>query len=229
MENHPTGPTDPGWKWLYRVGGTAAVITAVIIPAQIIAYVLYPPPSTARGFFRLFQDSALLGLVALDLLLIIDIVLLALILLALYVALRGVNPSVITIGTALGFVAIAVYFASNPAVEMLHLSQQYASATTDAERAMYLAAGEALLTTFEGTAFHVYYILGSIAVLLVSTVMLQSERFSNVTAYAGILGNAVALGLYVPEIGLILSVVSVVVLWVWYVLVARALFQHVGV
>lgn len=213
------------WQWLYQVSGTAAALTAVIIPIQIAAYVIYPPPTTTRGFFLLFQENALLGLVALDLLLIIDIVLLALILLALFVALRRVNPSVIAIGTTLGFVAIAVYFPSNPAVEMLNLSREYATASSDAQRQIYLAAGEALLATFEGTAFHVYYILGSISILLVSAVMLQSERFSNVTAYAGILGNMVALGFYVPRIGLILSVVSVVMLWVWYVLVARTLFQ----
>ena len=69
-------------------------MTVVIIPIQIAAYVIVPPPTTTRGFFRLFQDNALLALVALDLLLINDMVLLSLILLALYIALRRVKPSV---------------------------------------------------------------------------------------------------------------------------------------
>jgi hypothetical protein len=33
------------------------------------------------------------------------------------------------------------------------------------------------------------------------------------------------LGLYVPKVGVYISVFSVVFLWVWYILVARRLFQ----
>jgi hypothetical protein len=44
---------------------------------------------------------------------------------------------------------------------MLSLSEEYAAATTDAERDLYLAAGQAMLATFEGTAFQVSYVLTS--------------------------------------------------------------------
>jgi hypothetical protein len=55
--------------------------------------------------------------------------------------------------------------------------------------------------------------------------MLRSNVFGKVTAYAGIVGNVIGLGLFVPTIGLFLSVISVPVLWIWYILLARALFQ----
>ena len=64
--------------------------------------------------------------------------------LALYVPLRRASESAIVLAAALGSIAIAVYFASNPAVEMLALSESYAAATTDAQRAAFLAAGEAI-------------------------------------------------------------------------------------
>jgi hypothetical protein len=129
------------------------------------------------------------------------------------------------IGTTLAFVGIAVYFPSNTAFEMLSLSNQYAAATTEAQRSMYLAAGQAMLAIFEGTAFYVSYVLLAVAGIIISAVMLRSRIFSKVTASAGILGNAIGLGLFVPTMGLLLSLLSVPVLWIWYILIARRLFQ----
>jgi hypothetical protein len=129
------------------------------------------------------------------------------------------------IGTTLAFVGIAVYFPSNTAFEMLSLSNQYAAATTDAQRETLLAAGDAMLATFEGTAFYVSYVLLAVAGIIITAVMLRSRIFSKVTASAGILGNAIGLGLFVPTMGLLLSLLSVPVLWIWYILIARRLFQ----
>jgi hypothetical protein len=176
-------------------------------------------------WFTLFEDNWLLGLLSLDLLLIVDYVLLVPIVLALYVALRRVSESWMAVATALYFVAIAAYFASNTAFEMLSLSDQYAAATTDAQRTMYLAAGQAMLATFEGTAFQVSYVLASLAGIIIGAVMQRSDIFSKVAAYALILGDVIGPGLYVPTIGIFLSVISVPVLWIWYVLIARRLIQ----
>jgi hypothetical protein len=218
---------DTSWKPLYRVGGAAALITAVLIPLQIVVFVAWPPPleGTVSEWFTLFEDNWLLGLLSLDLLLIVDYVLLVPIVLALYVALRRVSESWMAVATALYFVAIAAYFASNTAFEMLSLSDQYAAATTDAQRTMYLAAGQAMLATFEGTAFQVSYVLASLAGIIIGAVMQRSDIFSKVAAYALILGDVIGPGLYVPTIGIFLSVISVPVLWIWYVLIARRLIQ----
>jgi hypothetical protein len=144
---------------------------------------------------------------------------------ALYVALRRASESLMAVATALYFVAIAAYFASNTAFEMLSLSDQYAAATTYSQRSVYLAAGQAMLATFEGTAFQVSYVLASVAGIMIGAVMLRSDIFGRVAAYALIVGDVIGLGLYVPTIGIFLSVISVPVLWVWYVLIARRLIQ----
>jgi hypothetical protein len=219
--------SNTNWKPLYRVGGAAALITATLIPLQIIVFVVWPPPfeGTAREWFALFQDNWLRGLLSLDLLLIVDYVLLIPIVLALYVTLRRVSESFMAVGTALYFVAIASFFASNTAFEMLSLSDHYAAATTDAQRAMYLAAGQSMLATFEGTAFQVSYVLASVAGITIGAVMLRSDIFSTVAAYALIVGDVIGLGLYLPTIGIFLSVISVPVLWIWYVLIGRRLIQ----
>jgi len=103
---------DSAWKSLYRVGGAAALIIVVFIPIQFIVFVAWPPPSTVIGWFTLFQNNRLLGLLDLDLLLIVDNALMALMFLALYAALRRANQSFMAIATTFGFVGVAVYFAS---------------------------------------------------------------------------------------------------------------------
>lgn len=225
LDEAKTDTADSNSNWLYKIGGGAALLSLVYFPIQIIVFLVNPPPDSVLGWFRLFQNNPIIGLLDLDLLLIVDQVLAILIFLALYAALRRAQESLMAISLALGLVSIVLFIASNPAFAMLSLSNQYAAATTEAQRAVFLAAGETMLVTWQGSAFQVSYVLGSIAVIILSAVMLRSELFSKATAYLGVLANVIALGLYVPVIGIYISIFSVVFLWVWYLLIARRLFQ----
>ena len=213
------------WQWLYRLGGIAALITAIFIPFQVVVFMAWPPPSTALGYFTLAQTNPLAVLLDLDLLLLIDQMLGIAVLVALYIALRRTNESVMTVVLALGLIAAAAYVASNTAVNMLTLGNQYNAATTDAQRAMYLAAGESMLAIYTGTAFHLSYILGAVVGTTIGVVMLRSELFSKTTARMAILANVISLGLYVPVVGLYISIFSVLFLEIFYILVARRFFQ----
>ena len=218
---------DSAWKGLYKVGGAAALLSVVFLPIQIFVCLMSPPPDTVVGWFTLLQSNRLVGLIDLDLLLMVDQVLAILIFIALYVALRRTNESLMGIALAFSLVSAALFIASNPAFAMLSLSDQYAAAGTEAQRAMFLTAGQAVLVTWQGSAFQASYILGSMAPIIISVVMLQSRAtaFGKSTAYMGILANVIALGLYVPKIGVYISIFSVVLLWIWYILIARRLFQ----
>jgi hypothetical protein len=221
----PAEAAESSWKPLYRVGGAAALIVVVLYVLQIIVFVVSPPPNSVIGFFTLFHKNALLGLLDLDLLSLADYALFVPMFLALYIALRRVSPSFMTIATTLGLIGVATYFASNTAFEMLSLSNQYAAATTDAQRSLLVASGQALLAIYQGTAFYVSYALLAIAPLLISVVILRSKTFGKVTAYVGIVANVLAFGLFVPTmIGIFLSIVSAVALLIWYILIARKLF-----
>jgi hypothetical protein len=224
MDESRAGTTVLAWKSLYRVGGAAALMVVLLYVIQIIVLVVSPPPNTVIGFFTLFHKNALLGLLDLDLLSIADYALFVPMFLALYIALRRVSPSFMTIATALGLIGIAVYFASNTAFEMLSLSNQYAVATTDAQRSLLVASGQAMLAIYQGTAFEVSYVLLVVAPLIISVVMLRSNIFGKVTAAVGIVANVLAVGLFVPAVGIFLSLVSVVGLLIWYILIARRLF-----
>ncbi|HYB02718.1 MAG TPA: DUF4386 family protein [Ktedonobacteraceae bacterium] len=214
------------WKPLYRVGGIAALTIVGIMVIQIIVFIASPPPSTVLGYFTLFHKNALLGLLSLDLLYVVDNALVIPLYLALYVALRRASPSLMAIALAFGLVGIAAYFASNTAFEMLSLSSQYAAANTTVQRVQLLAAGQAMLATYQGTAFNVYYILGAIATLIISVVMVRSAIFGKVTAYAGIAAGALML---IPStagtIGLVFAFCSLVPTAIWLILIARRLFR----
>jgi hypothetical protein len=216
---------DSRWQWLYRLSGSAALITAIFIPLQVVIFMARPPPTTAQGYFTVFQSNPLIGLLNLDLLLIIDQILGVVILVALYVVLGRTSEAWMAVALALGLIVAASFIASNTAFNLLTLSNQYAAATTEAQRAMYLAAGEAMLAIYTGTAFQVFYLLGAVVGTIIAVVMLRSELFSKTTAYMGILANVISLGLYVPVVGIYVSIFSVLFLEIFYILAARRLFQ----
>ena len=219
---------DSQWASLYKAGGVAAVMAAVLIPVQVLVFIVWPPPSTVATWFELLQTNPLIGLINLDLLLVVDNLLLVPIYLALYLALRRSSEATMAIATVLGLLGIAMMIASNPAFAMLVLSHRYAAAASDGVWSMALGAGQVMLATWEGTAFQVAYFLGATVGIVISIVMLQSSTFGRSTAYLGLLGNAVAFGYYVPVVGLYLSVFSVLFLEIWYILLARGFFQLGG-
>lgn len=175
----------------------------------------------------LFQKSPVLGLLSLDLLLIVINILLIPIYLALYAALYQYKKSAMTVALVIGLVGTTLFFASREATfGMLSLSNQYAAAGSDAERAVLLAAGQALLVIYNGTAFDLSYIFGGVIILVFSVVMLQTSVFSKATAYIGIaMGILMLAPPTIGMIGMILSLLSLIPTLIWLVPIARRLFQ----
>jgi hypothetical protein len=207
-----TETSESDWKSLYKVGGVAALLMFVLTLVQSFIFITNSPPSTVIDYFTLFQKNKILGLLDLDFLLIVINVLLILIYLALYIALNRFNKSYTVIALTLGLVGTTLFFASREATfGMLSLSNQYNAATTDVQRATLLAAGQALLTIYNGTAFDLSYILGGVVILIFSIVMLQSNVFSKATAYVGIvMGVLMLVPPTVGTIGLLLSLISLI-------------------
>ena len=214
---------EPAWAMLFRVGSIAALVTAGVTIAQIIAFAVSPPPSfqptapATVAIFEMVQSNPVLGFVELDGLMLVDYVLIAVVFLALYVTLRRAQPVLVLLGTTLALVGITAYISVNPALSMLALSREYPAAGT-------VAAGQAVLADFQGSAFLVHYLLMGVAGLLVSLAMLRSAVFSRATAVAGLLQGAMML---VPStlgtIGLIFALGSLAPFIVWFVLIAARL------
>ena len=213
------------WAGLYRIGSVAAFTVLALIPIQAAIFILWPPPTTVLGYFAVFRDNAILGLLDLDLLLIVDQMLIILVLLALYMALRHTDESLMLVATAIGIIGALLFIVSREAtLSMMWLSQQYTGSTSEAEQATIVAAGQTLLTAYNGTAFSVGYFLSGLADLVISVVMLRSTVFSRLTGVWGVLAGATGL---VPAsfgtLGFVLSFLALLPLLVWLFLIARRL------
>ena len=215
------------WKPLYNTGGIALVAMAVIIIIQMLVFMTAPPPyeGSALDWFELFRANHLIGLLNFELLMVVYVLLSLVPTLALSVLHREASPSFVVIYLALSLVGVISFIVARPAFEMLSISSGYAAATTDMQRAAFLAAGETLLATFHGMAFQVSYVLGSLSGLIISLIMLKTNIFGRTTAWLRIASSVCDFGLYVPVVGLYISLFSVFFLLAWNILVARRLFQ----
>jgi hypothetical protein len=220
-----SGVVATAWRPIYRVAGWCAACTAVLIPVQVAVFLAWPPPldGTAVDWFSLLRSHRLAGLVDLDLLLVVDNVLLIPLLLALYLVLRPTHPAAVLLATAAGLTSVVLYVATNPALAVAALADRHTSATTEAARTGAVAAADAALATWQGTAFHTAYLLGSAAGIAFGVVMLRTTVFTRATGWLAIAANTVGLGLYLPGIGVYISVFSVLFLEIWYLLLAHRL------
>jgi hypothetical protein len=226
---------DPAYRSLYKLGGAAALIVVVSILGEAVAHIFYPQPSTVNDWFTLFQSNKIIGLLDFWGLEVPMYAMFIVVFLALYVVLRKADEGRMAIAITFALLGIGIFFATNNPFSMLSLSNQYAAATTDAQRSTLLAAGQAVLANTSQRAvggFNMGLFLVSIAGLIVSSVMLQSNSFSRLTVYAGILANALSLADYLREaltssatVALLVILPYTLFLVMWFALVGRRLFQ----
>lgn len=237
---------DLGWKTLYIAGGVAALLAGVLFRRNWSAEagLLFPhkAPVAVSEWFALLQSSRLLGLTYLGIWDVVNCVLVGVMYLALCAVLWRASKSWMAIATALGFLGIAVYCASNTALSMLALSDQYARATSEAQRSLLLAAGQAMLAlnrfsqpgAHPTSAGYTSLLLIAIAGMITSLAMLRSKVFNRATAIVGILASALDLAycvgyallpaidtellsvLFIPAAGLLLMAWHIMVGWRLY-------------
>ena len=211
------------WRSLYRIGAVAAVISVVVIPLSIVTFFAWP--LWPDNILAVIQEDPLAGLMGLDFGYLFSNVFAIPFFLVLYVTLKEVDDGWSLVALTLGLLGLVCLVLARPIPEMFALSDQWAAAATEAEEATYVVAGESMLAHFHGMAYHAHYILGSASLLISSFLMLRSTIFGRATAYVGIVTNIVVFGLYVPEVGVWISMLSVLGYLIWYVLIARRLIQ----
>ena len=226
---------DSAYKSLYKLGGAAALIVVMVTLGEVVGFIYYPQPSMVSDWFRLFESNRIIGLMDFWGLEVLMYIMFTMVFLALYVLLRKANEDCMAIAMTSALLGIGIFLATNNPFSMLSLSDQYAAATTDAQRSTFLAAGEAILANTNQRAvggFNMGLFLVSIAGLIISSVMLQSNSFSRSTAYVGILANALSLTDYLRQaitpsvtVALIVILPYTLFLVIWFALVGRRLCQ----
>jgi len=109
-----------------------------------------------------------------------------LIFLALAAALWETHKSAAAVALASGLVGVAVSLSSNVSLTLLSLSRQFAAATSAAQQAALLAAGQAVLATGDPLAIYpsagayVSLLLIAVAGLLFSVILLRPHRAAGI-------------------------------------------------
>ena len=236
MGNANNQTTDAKWKTLYRAGAVAPLIALVFYLIEFSILILGEPyPTTIEGWYALFQRSKLLGLWYLNALDIISFALLGIMFLALYVALRRIRPSWMLIALYLALLGAAVFIVPRVLhLSLLPLSDLHAAATIEAQRTMYLTAGEALSHVSTATPQTLGFLLMAVAGLIVSVVVLRSSMQSwplgKAAAYVGIVGFVAALANYIsrllaPDIAAMLMPINGLLWFVWWLMTSVGLFR----
>lgn len=140
------------------------------------------------------------------------------------------------LATILFFLAMAIYVSSSAAIPMFVLSVKYATAGADAQRALFAAAGEAILARGEDftPGSFIGLIFSGIAAIIISFVMLRGGIFGKANGWIGIIGFSflsvfTILSTFVPSLYqlpfYVFGMTGGLFALTWFVLVARTFFK----
>jgi hypothetical protein len=221
-------------KNLYRIGGIAALVQlAAILASIVIAVAFGPRPTSAAEFFAIQQANPLAALLRGDFVLMFLLIGAYLgTFPALWWNLRRLNPIAVTFATLFTAITVILSFSGESTFALLRLGDLYQAAASEAQRAQFLAAGEAVLAA--GWWYSSGSYMGGILLqgggVIISLVMLRSKDFSKVTAISGLIGNALDLVQHLlypfaPSIATPIKMFMGVFYFVWFPMLARDFFR----
>jgi len=220
------------WTGICRAAGIAAFIFLIYCLATMVQMsVLGGPPATVAEAFRLLQQNKVVGLLRLDFPTVLVLPLYYLLFFGLFAALKDTDRTHAAIATAVVFLGVTLVLAMPTALPLMALSDKYAAATSEALRAHFLAAGEAVLATdiWHGTGAYVGGIFVQTGAVWISFVMLRGV-FSKATAYIGIITHGLDLVHivfvpFLPKLSTLFMIIAGLGYPVWLFLVGRRLLQ----
>jgi hypothetical protein len=179
---------------MLAVGGVAAILSAFGALADVAIGMatgggISDLPSDALGRFAELLASPALGLYHLDLLNLVTTLIMVPVLYACWLALRQ-SGAAASLALTLGAIGTAVFVAINPALPLLGLSWDYASADI-VRRELLSAAGEALLARGAHGSPGVLpaFMLVTLANIVLSGELLRTRIFGRATGMLGLSGN----------------------------------------
>lgn len=206
-------------KWLHRAGGVAALAIAAAYVVIILLYArVGAPPVGGEAWLQYLAGKttdwwAIVGVSVLTNFLYVPVAL------SLYAALKQINRNAMLVAVAFVGLFVALELAVNWSsyAALLILGRDYASATSDLQRAAYVAAANYPSAVIASPLASVYAIgTLSFGILITGLVMLKGI-FNKITAYLGVitgmLGIAAVAGV---SVAVILNAVCATV-WLFFV------------
>jgi hypothetical protein len=195
---------EPSWKGLYRVSGVLAVIVGTLSFVLMLGGgTLYKSgyPSNPTAYLQLVSQHQALANGLWSLWILSDFLIIAPTV-ALYLILRHYNRTLALVGTLIAglYIFYDISVTELNSLTLVSLSQGYASATTDALRASYVAAA-----TYGYTALPLQTVLsfavGSVGWLLWCVPMAKSFFRRPIAVFGGIVNVIGIIGAVAPVVG----------------------------
>lgn len=230
-QNMIVNAVDPDGKWVYRVGGIAAFVL-------VIGYFLTFPVYASVGFYpngdeaRLayFAKNATGWWIITGLMVFTDLLYVP-VFLALYQALKGINRNAMLLAIACEglFIALDLAVTWTAHSSLLTLGSNYAAATSDAQRAVLVAAAGYPSTMLDSPLLGICAIfIPSLGVLLTGLVMLKGI-FTKPTAYfalaVGVSGIVAGMSPIFPGTLSAMPIINALLAMIWYLFVGLGLYK----
>lgn len=218
---------DLSWRGLYRAGGISAFLfVALIIVAIVLAFTMPQAPISGGAATLQYIAAHRLVYILEQVLWLVPSLFAMIVFLALPVALKHLNKSFAAIGALIGIASWALTLAwpttGGGAPALVYLSDQYAAATTVAQRAVFAAAAEGFIA--QNIVPAAMGILEPIGILIISLLMLKGV-FSKGVAYLGIVTGV--LGIFSESLRPILGIGYIVyglLLPIWFLVIGWQLY-----
>ncbi|GCD88948.1 hypothetical protein NLS1_09540 [Nocardioides sp. LS1] len=189
------GPADPSWAGLYRLGGLSAAlfVLLVVIPVTLV-FAAPAPPVDGRALLPYIAAHKTVYLI--ELVCFVGLSVPALVVFtAVSVALKDASRSMAAVGGLIGVASEVIALALGSSPQSLHgglvvLSNSYAAARTDAERAGIVSAADALIAATNAVSWA--GILTATGILLLSLAM-RKGSFGRAVPVLGVLTGALGI------------------------------------
>lgn len=226
--------SNTSWYNYYMVAGAAAFVQLLcIIGLVLIVGPLGVEPTDASSYFQMIADNRLEGILRMDFLSLINVCLFLFTAVALFQMSKRDEEGFSLLALLAIVIGVAICVSIHQGIAMLTLSDKFAAASTDAEKAQYLAAGEAILVSgwwgpSTGGLLAGVFLQGGMVVFFI--VMLKHNLLHKITAVAGLMANGldfihIFIGVASPSLGFAVVALGGLFYVIWYPALAWDLLQ----
>jgi len=198
-------------KPYYNFCISTIIMMIVLIPIQMVLFILFPHPTTIIEWFTIFKIDPIIGFISFDVVYAFSNVLMIFFYISLFIIIKNKVNDLTVFAMILSFISITIYFSSNRFIEMYSISGKYFEATSEMQKLSFIAAGELLLSIYKGSSYFIYYVLSGLSLILLFKSFSRIDFFSKKTVRAGILSGILMLvPATVGVIGMTMSLLSLI-------------------
>jgi hypothetical protein len=226
--------TDAQWQTLATTSGIVALIQlACVLVTVVVTATVGVEPNSPLEYFEMFQENRLQALLRLDFPTMIQLALWPITIMGIYAIFRRTHAAYAALTVVFVLVGVTVALATHSGFSIIRMSDQYALAATEAQKAQLMASAEAVISTdmWHSSAGFLAGLFMQGGLAFVSIVGLRSGRLSKGTAITGLVANGldwlhVLVALVSPSLAGILLYVAGPAYLLWFPLLGRDLLKY---